>query len=149
MNTTNVIRALNQAVRLEHAATLQYRHQGLVLRGLFRQVYRSFFFDSAEEAGKHARKFGQKIVALGGEPTTEVGPVTHHHELVEMLEADLALERQALDAYRQALVHAEGDVALTNMLEDQIQSEQEDVEELELILAEATEAKASRPRAAS
>ena len=43
------------------------------------------------------------------------------------------LERQAIQAYLAALALAD-DVALRNMLEDQIEQEQRDIEELELYL---------------
>jgi bacterioferritin (cytochrome b1) len=57
-------------------------------------------------------------------------------ELEEMLQYDLELERQAKQAYLDALALCEDDVALRNMLEDQIEDEQRDIEELELILEE-------------
>jgi bacterioferritin (cytochrome b1) len=52
----------------------------------------------------------------------------------EMLRLDLDLERQAMRAYLAALTLAHDDVALRNMLEDQIEQEQNDIEELELYL---------------
>jgi bacterioferritin (cytochrome b1) len=52
----------------------------------------------------------------------------------EMLRQDLDLERQAMQAYLEAHKVAEDDVALRNMLEDQIDQEQRDIEELELYL---------------
>jgi bacterioferritin (cytochrome b1) len=52
-----------------------------------------------------------------------------------MLRHDLDLERQAMQAYLAAHKLAEDDVALRNMLEDQIEQEQCDIEELELYLS--------------
>jgi bacterioferritin (cytochrome b1) len=51
-----------------------------------------------------------------------------------MLRQDLDIERQAMQAYLAALTLAQDDVALRNMLEDQIEQEQHDIEELELYL---------------
>lgn len=135
MDNAHVIDALNKAVALEHAACLQYKQHALLVRGLWRKVYTGFFYDESQSAQEHAYKFGQKIVALGGIPTIEVGaPVQQSLDLIEMLQQDLELERQAKQAYEEALVLGQDDTALRVMLEDQIQSEQEDIEELEMYL---------------
>jgi bacterioferritin (cytochrome b1) len=137
MDTRRVIDALNKAVALEHAACIQYKQHALLVRGLWRKVYAEFFREESRAAQEHAYKFGQKIVALGGVPTIEVGTAVRQSlELEEMLQYDLELERQAKQAYLDALALCEDDVALRNMLEDQIEDEQRDIEELELILEE-------------
>ena len=137
MDTGRVIDALNKAVALEHAACIQYKQHALLVRGLWRKVYAEFFRDESRSAQEHAYKFGQKIVALGGVPTIEVGTAVRQSlELEEMLQYDLELERQAIQAYLDALALCEDDVALRNMLENQIEDEQRDIEELELILEE-------------
>jgi len=137
MDTGRVIDALNKAVALEHAACIQYKQHALLVRGLWRKVYAEFFREESRSAQEHAYKFGQKIVALGGVPTIEVGTAVRQSlELEEMLQYDLELERQAKQAYLDALALCEDDVALRNMLENQIEDEQRDIEELELILEE-------------
>jgi bacterioferritin (cytochrome b1) len=68
-------------------------------------------------------------------PTVEVGATVRQSlDLAEMLRQDLALEREAMQAYLAAHVLAEDDVALRTMLENQIEMEQRDIEELELYL---------------
>ena len=137
MDTGRVIDALNKAVALEHAACIQYKQHALLVRGLWRKVYAEFFREESRSAQEHAYKFGQKIVALGGVPTIEVGTAVRQSlELEEMLQYDLELERQAKQAYLDALALCEDDVALRNMLENQIEDEQRDIDELELILEE-------------
>ncbi|MDQ3829058.1 MAG: ferritin-like domain-containing protein, partial [Candidatus Tectomicrobia bacterium] len=104
-------------------------------RGLWRRVFADFFSSESHGALDHARKFGQKIVALGGVPTVEVGATVRQSlDVEEMLRLDLDLERQAMQAYLAAHALAQDDVALRNMLEDQIEQEQRDIEELELYL---------------
>jgi len=130
-----MIDALNKAVSLEHAASLQYKQHALLVRGLWRKIFAAFFNQESHGALDHAHKFGQKIVALGGVPTVEVGATIRQSLAVEeMLRQALDLERQALQAYLAAHALAEDDVALRNMLEDQIEQEQRDIEELELYL---------------
>jgi bacterioferritin len=135
MNTAAVIEALNQAVALEHAASLQYKQHALLVRGFWRKVFADFFASESRGALEHAYKFGHKIVALGGVPTIEVGATVRQSlDLEEMLDQDLALERAAMQAYLAARALAEDDVALRTMLEDHIESEQRDIEELEMYL---------------
>ena len=135
MDAPRVIEALNKAVALENAAMLQYKQHALLVRGLWRRVFTEFFSSESHSALDHARKFGQKIAALGGVPTVEVGATVRQSLAVEeMLRQDLDLERQAMRAYLAALGLAQDDVALRTMLEDQIEQEQRDIEELELYL---------------
>jgi len=51
-----------------------------------------------------------------------------------MLQQDLDLERQALQAYYTSHTMAQDDIALRTMLETHIENEQRDIEELELYL---------------
>jgi bacterioferritin len=135
MDTARVIEALNKAVALEHAASLQYKQHALLVRSLWRKVFADFFSDESRNALEHARKFGQKIVALGGVPTVEVGSTIRQSlDVEDMLRQDLDLERQAMQAYLDARTLAEDDIALRTMLEDHIESEQRDIEALELYL---------------
>jgi bacterioferritin len=135
MDTARVIEALNKAVALEHTASLQYNQHALLVRGLWRKVFADFFGAESHSALDHARKFGQKIVSLGGVPTIEVGATVRQSlDVQEMLRQDLELERQAMQAYLAAHALAEDDVALRTMLEDHIEQEQRDIEELEMYL---------------
>ena len=134
MDTAKVIEALNRAVALEHAASIQYKQHALLVRGLWRKVFADFFFSESHHAQEHAYKFGRKIAALGGVPTIEMGTVHQSLDVEEMLRQDLDLERQALQAYCTAHTLAEDDIALRTMLETHIESEQRDIEDLELYL---------------
>ena len=136
MDMQKVIAALNKAVSLEHAATLQYQQHALLVHGLWRKVFADFFEKQSQTSLSHAQTFGQKIVALGGVPTVEIGTAVHQStNLEEMLQQDLALEREAMQAYTEAHGLAEGDIALRSQLENHIESEQGDIEELEMYLS--------------
>jgi bacterioferritin len=135
MDIPRVIDALNNAVALENAGVLQYKQHALLVRGLWCRVFAEFFSGESHSALDHARKFGRKIVALGGVPTVEVGATVRQSlDVEEMLRQDLDLERHAMQAYMAAHALAQDDVALRTMLEDQIEQEQRDIEELELYL---------------
>ena len=135
MDTKKMIDALNKAVALEHTAVMQYKQHALLVSGLWRKEYEGFFSDQSESAHGHARKFGQKVVILGGIPTVELGaPIRQSTDLEEMLNQDLELERAALQAYMDAHALADDNLPLRVMLENQIEAEQEDIEELEMYL---------------
>lgn len=135
MDIARIIEVLNKAVALEHAASLQYKQHALLVRGLWRKVFADFFSGESRSALEHAHKFGRKIVAFGGVPTVEVGATIRQSlDVEEMLRQDLELERQAMQMYLAAHALTEDNVALRNMLEEHIESEQRDIEELELYL---------------
>ena len=137
MTNQKLLDALNKLVANEYAAFLQYLQQSFLVHGTEREVYRKFFLETSEEAVRHAKLWAEKIVALGGLPTVEPGPVRQSRELTEMLEHDLVLERANLEDCVAALGLAEeaDDVALRVMLEDHIVEETGDVEELEKLLS--------------
>ena len=139
MDTKKVITVLNKTIAFEHTAILQYQQHALLVNGLWRKVFADFFSSQAKNSLEHATKFGQKIVALGGVPTVEIGgTVRQSTEVAEMLTQDLALEKETMQAYLDAHALTEGDIALRTMLESQIESEQRDIEELEMYLAKTT-----------
>jgi bacterioferritin (cytochrome b1) len=134
MDTQKIISALNKTIALEHCASLQYKQHALLVSGLWRKVFADFFLSQSKSSLDHAEDFGRKVVALGGVPTVEVGAVRQAVELEEMLRQDLELEQETMRAYLEAHTLAEGNVALRTMLENQIESEQRDIEELQMYL---------------
>jgi bacterioferritin len=134
MNKEQVIAELNAILALEYTAVLQYTHESFLVDGLERPQYLQMFRQEATESLAHAQLVGEKIVALGGVPTTEVGEVAVATDLRDMLENNLKLERAAVEAYARALSMAGEDISLRMMLENQIAAEHASVEELERIL---------------
>jgi bacterioferritin len=74
------------------------------------------------------------ISGLGGVPTVEPASIRQATELTEMLQQDLALERDALQAYLDAIDAAADHVPLRQMLEHMADEEQRSVWHLEKIL---------------
>lgn len=142
-NRNAIVTTLNKAIEIEHTLGMQCYQQALTLRGLWRVPFASYLEQLGEEAREHARKFGQKVVALGGVPATSLRAVTRSDSIEAMLRDNIALERAALDAYMKALELAQDDVALRTMLEDHIEAEQRHVEELTLLVEESAVREAS------
>ena len=130
-----LINRLNRALSLEYAATIQYLQQQCLVTGQERQQFAPFFSASSGESHLHAQNLGNKIVALGGSPTTEPAKVREGKDLAEMLRYDLEMEREALDAYVKAWESAQGNPPLVFWLEEIISAEQLHVDELEKLTA--------------
>jgi bacterioferritin len=128
---------LNRALSLELASVIQYMQHSFLVTGPEREVYRSFFRDQSEESHGHAKMLGDKIVALGGLPTVEPGMIRQSTSLAEMLRQNLALEREAMEAYMAAWESCKEDNRPTRfMLEERIAQEQIHIEELEKLTSE-------------
>jgi bacterioferritin len=134
METQHVIGALNRILSLEYAGVIQYSQHSFLVQDLFREVYADYFQDSSRECHGHAHRVGEMISGLGGVPTVESAPIRQATELTEMLQQDLALEREALQAYLEAIDAAADHVPLRQMLEHMADEEQRAVWHLEKIL---------------
>jgi bacterioferritin len=134
MDKAKLVAKLNQAIALELCGLLQYNQYSHVLMGPDRKVWRDFFKEASDEALGHARKFAQRVVALGGVPSVEPDAVKQASDAMEMLRNSLDVERRAVEIYTEALAMCEDNPAYRNILEEQIQMETEDVEELEKYL---------------
>ena len=140
MDKTRLIEKLNQAIALELCGVLQYNQYAQVLLGPERRVWHEFFEETSDEAMEHARLFGKRVVALGGVPSVEPEPVRQTDDLRSMLTNSLELERRAVQIYTEALALCEDNTAYRNLLEEQISTETEDVEELEKYLNQVSKA---------
>lgn len=146
MARTELVENLNNALSLELAGTIQYSQHSYLITGVWREVYKEFFREQAEEAQAHAETLGDKIVALGGIPTVEPAMIRQSVELEEMLKQDLELEREAMAAYMAAWASCgEEDLPQKFWLEERISEEQLHIEELEKLTSERT-AKAGNER---
>ncbi|MGF1512038.1 MAG: ferritin-like domain-containing protein [Myxococcota bacterium] len=136
MSNTNILERLNDAVQVEHTLAMHCHQYELTVAGLWRLTLAPFFRDLGDEARDHARKFGQKLVALGATPTCAVDDVANVENPAEMIARIVVLERKAMELYKEALsMVPDEDVALRTMLEDQIEAEQRHIEELDLVAA--------------
>lgn len=136
MNKQTLIDNLNQDLAGELSAIIQYLTYAAKATGPFRPQLSQFFLTEVADEQLHAQFLANKIVALGGEPTTEPHPVPAAHTNREMLEAILIAERQAAKDYTQRALEAEafGDKGLMVQLEDMVRDESGHSEETERML---------------
>lgn len=134
--TKELLAGLNDDLAGELSAVIQYTTYAAKVSGPFRPQLAEFFLKEITDELGHAQYLANKIVALGGEPTTEPRPVPPARSNHEMLEAVLTAERKAIADYTARLEQAEaaGEIALRVQLENQIADETSHAEETQRIL---------------
>lgn len=145
MNKAAFIEKLNRAISLELCAVIQYNQYANVLMGPDRRIWHELFEEMSDGGLKDARKFGFRVVALGGTPTIEPAPVKQATNITEMLNNALDLERSLVQAYTDALSECQDAPAYRNLVEEQVEHEQHEVEELEVYLNKVQKASAAAP----
>jgi bacterioferritin len=115
MDKQKLIDHLNEDLAGELSAIIQYLTYAAKATGPYRPQLAAFFLVEVADEQLHAQFLANKIVALGGEPTTKPRPVPSAASNREMLEAILAAERQATADYTQRSLEADefGDKGLT------------------------------------
>lgn len=136
MDKQALIDKLNEDLSNELAAIIQYITYSAQVTGPFRPELSSFFLKEVPDEQGHAVYLANKIVALGGVPTTIPAPVASAETNKEFLEAVLEAERKAIAGYKERANQADefGDIGLKVQLEDMARDETEHAEEVERIL---------------
>jgi len=133
-----LIDVLNEDLAYELSAITQYLTYAAKVSGPYRPELSKFFLAEVPDETAHAQYLANKIVALGGEPTTEAKPVAKAGTNREMLEAILEAEAGAADRYTKhaALAEEMGEKGLQVQLEDMVRDESEHRDETLRILRE-------------
>lgn len=136
MNKQELIALLNEDLAGELGAIIQYITYAAKATGPYRPQLSQFFLTEVADEQLHAQYLANKIVAMGGEPTTIPRPVPAAKTNREMLEAVLAAEKQAAEDYTQRARQSEefGDKGLVVQLEDMVRDESGHSEETERML---------------
>lgn len=136
MDRETLIARLNEDLAGELGAMTQYITYAAKATGPYRPQLSQFFLTEVGDEQLHAQFLANKIVALGGEPTTVAREVPAAKTNREMLEAVLKAEQRATADYTQRAKDAEefGDKGLAVQLEDMVRDESGHSEEAERIL---------------
>ncbi len=136
MDKKALIKNLNGDLANEYSAILQYTTYAAKATGPYRPQLSQFFLAEVADEQLHAQFLANKIVALGGEPTTTASPVKPAKTDREMVEAVMEAEQLAVKGYTQRAKEAEefGDKGLAVQLEEMILEESRHFEETERIL---------------
>ena len=136
MDKETLIKNLNQDLAGELSAITQYITYAAKATGPFRPQLSQFFLEEVADEQMHAQYLANKIVALGGEPTTQAREVPSAKSNKEMVQAVLEAEKRAISDYTKRAQEAEayGDKGLAVQLEDMVRDESGHMEETERIL---------------
>lgn len=136
MDKQTLIDHLNQDLANELSAIIQYITYAAKANGPYRPQLTQFFLAEVADEQLHAQYLANKIVALGGEPTTTPAPVPAASSNREMLQHVLAAENDAVKGYTERAREAEtfGDKGLAVQLEDMVRDESGHSEETARIL---------------
>ena len=136
MDKETLVSRLNDDLAGELSAIIQYLIYAAKATGPYRPQLVQFFLAEVADEQLHAQYLANKIVALGGEPTTTPRPVPIVHTNLDMLKSILTAEQQATEDYTQRAKEAEeyGDKGLAVQLEDMVRDESGHAEETERII---------------
>lgn len=136
MDKKTLIRNLNDDLAGELSAIIQYITYAAKVTGPYRPQLSQFFLSEVADEQMHAQFLANKIVALGGEPTTQPRPVPNAENNHRMVEEVLNAEKKAIANYSERASEAEqfGDKGLMVQLEDMVRDESTHAEETERIL---------------
>ncbi len=136
MDKEELIKLLNGDLTKEYAAAVQYVQHAATLTGAkYQSIQKELVVHSNEEM-QHANQLAVQIDFLGGVPTVEVDERHVSANSKEMLEQDLAGEKDAVARYRARIKQANelGEYGLENVLKNILSMEEEHQQDLETAL---------------
>jgi bacterioferritin (cytochrome b1) len=96
-----LIEMLNQALRLEHAARIQYLTHAEMIKGEDAEALIARLKEIASDEEKHEGKFRNLISNyLNGEPVMDLAETHRANDLKNILEINLKGEKDAIDYYK-------------------------------------------------
>lgn len=107
MDKKTLIKNLNEDLANEYTAIIRYNTYAAMATGSYRPQLSQFFLAEVADEQLHAQFLANKIVALGGEPTTTIKELSKVSNNREMLEAILTAEKEAVKGYIQRAKEAD------------------------------------------
>lgn len=130
------LEGLNVDLAHEYAAVITYRTYASQVQGQWRMELRQFFESEIPDELGHAQLLADKIVALGGVPTTMPSAVKPAKDSKEMLRNALEDEIETIGRYvlRRKQAEALGHYGLAVEFDDLIRDESTHRDEIQMIL---------------
>ena len=130
------LKGLNVDLAHEYGAVILYRTYASQVQGQWRMELRAFFEQEIPDELGHAQILADKIVALGGTPTTVPSPVKAAADAKEMLRNALEDEIETIGRYvlRRKQAEALGHYGLAVEFDDLIRDESTHRDEIQMVL---------------
>lgn len=118
---------LNDAIARELSVSISYMWQHVLMTGLQAIAVKDAIKKISIVEMRHAEAIAERLVYLGGRPTTKPTEIKVGESLTEMLRINVGLEDGAIELYRRiiAKAEAEGDTVTADMFH-QILADEED-----------------------
>ena len=120
MDVEKQVEALNTALRLQHRSVLQYSLVAGSVIGLEYQAHAEKMREHSLSELEDATRLVEKITALGGEPTTEVAPMSFTADPGKAIEQLVECEGETLEAL-QAAIEPTGREAASEAVEHRLE----------------------------
>lgn len=133
MDVEEQIECLNRALRLQHRSVLQYSLVSGTVIGLEYQAHADKMKQHALAELEDATRLVEKITALGGEPTTDIAPVSFTADPGKAIDQLIEAENEVLEALQAAIEPTGREAAseaVEHRLEHMIMRKQEQVDYL-------------------
>lgn len=129
---------LNKAIARELQVSIQYMWQNVEAKGIKGAMVRDIFRKTAITEMQHAKAIADRLVFLGGKPTTEPSTIRVGDTLEEMLREDVKAEEEAVEMYKEiiALADEEGDIVTRRLFENILIDEEKHLDEFRTLLEE-------------
>jgi len=135
LDTKKLIQLMNEGLEMEYASQIQYLTQAAVTTGPYAEGLIARFEEIAADEMEHAKILRTRIAALGGIPTTKIGPIQLHKDSLQAVKINLKYERDTVEFYRKTLnLIPHDEVILYEAIEHILEDSQEHVEELERLV---------------
>jgi len=125
MVSRKLLDMLNKGIARELQVAVQYMWQHVLWKGVKGFAVKDELKNIAITEMKHAESIAERLVYLGGTPTTKPDPIFVGKNLEEMIQQDKKDEETAIKLYKQTIKMAvkEGDITteeiFRNILEDE------------------------------
>lgn len=125
--SSELLDLLNESIARELQVSVQYMWQHVQMTGVEGYVFAAEMKQIAIVEMKHAEDIAERLVFLGGKPTTKPTPIVVGENFAEMIKKDIADEEGAIELYRKVIEVAErdGDIVTRNLFERIIAEEEE------------------------
>lgn len=127
MVSKELLDLINEAIARELQVSIQYMWQHVFWKGVKGFAVKDELKNIAITEMKHAEQFAERLVYLGGEPTTTPAPIYVGKDLKEMLERDVKDEEAAIELYKKIVKVAEeeGDIVTAEIFRRALVDEEE------------------------
>ncbi|HWG56458.1 MAG TPA: ferritin-like domain-containing protein, partial [Gaiellaceae bacterium] len=105
MEVEEAIETLNRALSLQARSALAFTLAAGTARGIPAQAVAVTLWEFAQAELDDTRRLVEKIVALGGQPTTDVAPLEAHDELADAVRWLAEVESDAVEALAEVIPH--------------------------------------------